>query len=70
MKRRMTLGRVGALSLGKARATAQAHRQAAKDGHDPLLAERARRDLPTVAEALDRFENEYIPRRMEKGPNG
>ena len=67
VKRRMTLGRVGALSLGQARETAQAHRQAAKEGHDPLLAERARRDLPTVGEALDRFEKEYIPRRMEKG---
>ena len=63
----MTLGRVGALSLEKAREKALAHRQAAKDGADPLQAERARRELPTVADALDRFEAEYIPRRMEKG---
>ena len=67
VKRRMTLGRVGALSLSGARERALRYRQATKDGIDPLQAERERRGLPTVGEALDRFELEYIPHRMALG---
>lgn len=67
VKRRMTLGRVGALSLQRARTTALAYRQAVKEGSDPLEAERAQRELPSVNDALDRFEAEYIPRRMALG---
>jgi integrase len=67
VRRRMTLGRIGALSLAEARRRALDLRQAAKDGLDPLQVERDRRGLPTVSEALDRFQSEYIPNRMALG---
>ncbi|MEM6355207.1 MAG: tyrosine-type recombinase/integrase [Pseudomonadota bacterium] len=66
-KRRMTLGRAGALSLNKAREKAHALRQAILEGEDPLETARAEKSLPTVNEALDRFENEYVPRRIQLG---
>ena len=66
-RRRMTLGEVGGLTLEQARNRANEFRQAARDGHDPLQAARARREAPTVAEAADRFLKEYIPRRLTLG---
>lgn len=66
-RRRMTLGEAKGLTLEQARARAREFRQAARDGHDPLQAARARRELPTVAEAADRFLSEYVPRRMALG---
>lgn len=67
VERRMTLGRAGEMTLEKAREDAAEAKGEAKAGRDPLAENRARRDLPTVADALDRFEAEYIPRRMAKG---
>lgn len=66
-KRRMTLGRAGDLSLREARRTATAFRQAVREGKDPLQDQRERQSLPTVCEALDRFESEYIPHRIALG---
>lgn len=66
-RRRMTLGRVGDISLEKAREQARVNRQAAREGTDPLQAARDRRELPTVSEAFDRFLSEYVPRRIELG---
>ncbi|MEO1458570.1 MAG: site-specific integrase [Pseudomonadota bacterium] len=66
-KRRMTIGRAGDLTLADARARARKCRLAVASGEDPLREEQARRVLPTVSEALDRFESDYIPRRQELG---
>lgn len=66
-KRRMMLGRAGEISLATAREKALALRQAVREGQNPLEVERARRALPTMKEALDRFEAEYIPHRMALG---
>lgn len=70
-RRRMTLGaaseKKGGLSLDDAHLRAANLRQAAKDGHDPMVEAKARRELPTVSDALDRFVAEYIPNRQAKG---
>ena len=67
VRRRMTLGRAGDLTLEGARQRARTHRQAARESADPLQEVRNRRDLPQVSEALDRFQLEYMARRMELG---
>lgn len=66
-RRRMTLGRIGEISLEKAREQALSNKQAAREGTDPLQAARDRRDLPTISEAFDRFLSEYVPRRIALG---
>ena len=66
-RRRMTLGRCSELSLAEARRRAAEYRQGARDGTDPLDDRRARRELPTVSNALDRFLDEHIPRRRAIG---
>ncbi|MGG7566561.1 tyrosine-type recombinase/integrase [Rhodovulum sp. DZ06] len=67
LKRRATLGRADALSLAEARDRALAWKQQAREGADPLAETRARKAAPRMDEALDRFLNEYIPRRLALG---
>ena len=66
-KRRATIGRASAMSLKAARDRAVAMLADIRTGADPLRARQKRRDAPTVNEGLDRFFNEYVPRRMADG---
>ena len=66
-KRRATIGRASAMSLKAARDRAVAMLADIRTGADPLRARQERREAPTVNEGLDRFFNEYVPRRMADG---
>ena len=67
-ERRATLGRVSELSLKAARERAGAELAAVRAGEaDPLERQRERREAPTVAEGVERFFEEYGPRRIADG---
>lgn len=67
-RRRMTLARVGEMSLAEARERAGRELSAIRDGEADLKQRReAARAAPTVAEGLDRFFAEYAPARVAKG---
>lgn len=55
IKRRITIGKVGALTPEKARAKADAYSQAVKHGGDPLAEKRERREAATVGAILDAY---------------
>ena len=67
VSRRMTLGRTGELTLADARTLASAAMQSVRAGQDPLETQRNRKTLPTVSEALDQFETEYMEKRAALG---
>ena len=66
-ERRATIGRPSEMSLKAARDRATAMLAEIRTGGDPLRARQKRREAPTVNEGLDRFFNEYVPRRMADG---
>ena len=66
-RRRVTLARVGEMSLAEARERAGRELAAIRDGETDLLQRRQDvRDAPTVADGLDRFFAEYAPARVAK----
>lgn len=60
-KRRVTVGRFGALTVEEARGQARALAGRVAKGDDPAAAVRARREAPTVSELLD----DYIAKHLE-----
>ena len=67
-RRRVTLARVGEMSLAEARQRAGRELAAIRDGEADLQQRRQEaRAAPTVAEGLDRFFAEYAPARVAKG---
>ena len=62
-ERRITLGRYPAWSVAAARDKAKALRRAVDDGGDPLGALVEAREAPTVADLIDRFIDEHLPRK-------
>lgn len=66
-ERRATIGRPPAMSLKEARERAGNELTAIRDGIDPLERAQERKEAPTVAEGVDRFFTEYVPRRKEDG---
>ena len=67
-RRQAILCRVGQLPLAEARKRAGAELAAIRAGEaDPLQRREDRRAAPTVAEGLDRFFGEFVPRRMADG---
>ena len=67
-ERRATIGRPGELSLVDAREKAGSELAAIKAGKaDPLARRETRQALPTVAEGLDRFFDEFVPHRIAQG---
>ncbi len=67
-KRRASIGVPGDLTLADARRRAAKMLDGARhDGIDPLEQIKARREAPTVTQALDRYFDEHIPRRVENG---
>ena len=67
-RRLATLGRCSEMSLADARALAGRELAAVRnDGADPLQRRTDAREAPTVADMLDRFINDYGPRRIDQG---
>lgn len=66
-ERRITIGRPGEISLAEARRKASAIIQAGREGIDPVKAREAQKAALFVNEALDRFVDEHIPRRIALG---
>ncbi len=67
VSRRMTLGRTSELSLADARSQATATMQAVRAGQDPIEMQRNRKTIPTVSEALGRFQTDYMAKRAALG---
>jgi integrase len=66
-KRLMTLGRKSEMGLAKARELAGAALVRVRGGADPLEEKAQHKILPTVAEGVDQFLNQYLPARKAKG---
>ncbi len=66
-KRQATIGRPGEMTLKEARRRGGEMLADVRDGTDPLRERDQARQAPTVADGLDRFFNEYAPRRMADG---
>ena len=66
-QRLATIGRPGETSVRDARQLAGEMLAEARAGRDPLGERQARREAPTVADGLDRFFGEFVPRRMADG---
>ena len=66
-KRLMTLGRTSEMGLAKARELAGAALVRVRGGADPLEERAQHKTLPTVAEGVDQFLNQYLPARKAKG---
>jgi integrase len=66
-KRLMTMGRTSELRLAKARELAGEALVRVRGGADPLEEKTQRKTLPTVAEGVDQFFNEYVPKRKAIG---
>ena len=64
-ERRITIGQFSDWSTTAARAKARELRRGVDDGADPLADIEAERAAPTVAELIDRFEQEHLPRKSE-----
>jgi len=58
-QRRVTLGRVGSLSLDDARVLAQEYLRAVRYGHDPAGARQAMREAPMVKDLAERYLSEH-----------
>ena len=67
-RRLATLARCSEMTLADARAMAGRELTAVRnDGADPLQRRTDARDAPTVADVLDRFLDDYGPRRIDQG---
>ena len=67
-QRRVSLGRAGELSLKDARERAGRELTAIRNGEaDPLRRRQEAAAAPTVADVLDRFLDDYAPRRIDQG---
>ena len=66
-KRRATIGRPAEMSLKDARERAGRMLAETRDGVDPLAQRRERMEAPTVADGIERFFSEYVPRRKADG---
>ncbi len=66
-ERRVTIGRPGELSLKEARWKAGEMVANIREGGDPLREREERRKAPTLNEGLDRFFDEWVPRRIADG---
>ena len=67
-RRRATLGRASEMTLAQARDRAGRELVAIRDGEsDPLQRRQDIREAPTVADGLDRFFGEFVPRRKADG---
>ena len=67
-ERRATLARCTEVSLREARDRAGRELAAIRNGEaDPLKRRREAREAPTVADAVGRFFDEYVPRRLADG---
>ena len=66
-KRLMTMGRASEMSLAKAREMAGEALVRVRAGADPLEEKAQRRTLPTVAEGVNQFFAEYVPKRRAIG---
>lgn len=64
-ERRITIGRHPIWSATAARAEAKRLRHLIDQGGDPLADLEARREAPTVAALIDRFEAEHLPRKRD-----
>ena len=62
-ERRYTIGSCSDWSTTEARAEAKRLRHLVDEGGDPLADLRAEREAPTVAELIERFEAEHLPRK-------
>jgi integrase len=62
-QRRVTIGAAGNWSTGSARSEARRLRRLIDSGADPRGDQEEARDAPTVAELIDRFELEHLPRK-------
>jgi integrase len=62
-ERRITIGEVGDWRTADARAQAKEYKKLVDNGGDPLAAIEAERKAPTVADLIDRFEAEHLPRK-------
>ena len=67
LERRVTIGRSGEMSLKEARLRADDMLASVRDGIDPLQEREDARIAPTVADGLDRFFDEFVPRRIADG---
>ncbi len=66
-KRRWTIGTAEAFTLHQAREAAREAQRGLSRGVDPLDEKASRRARVTVSELLDRYLNEYMPKRLELG---
>lgn len=66
-KRLMTVARASEISLEAVRLLAGEALVKVRQGHDPIAERKQRRSLPTVAEAMDRYLNEHLVRRLANG---
>jgi integrase len=66
VERRLTIGGFPAWPAVKARARAAELRQLVDQGEDPLNELREQRAAPTVAELVERYEVEHLPRKREE----
>ena len=64
-ERRITIGSCGDWSTSDARREARRLRQLVDQGGDPLADIEAAREAPTIADLLQRYEQEYLPRLRE-----
>ena len=64
-ERRITIGSCGDWSTSDARREARRLRQLVDQGGDPLADIEAAREAPTIADLLQRYEREYLPRLRE-----
>ena len=64
-ERRITIGSTGDWSTSDARREARRLRQMVDHGGDPLADIEALREAPTMADLLQRYEQEYLPRLRE-----
>ncbi len=67
-ERRVTIGRVGELSLKEARLRAAELTDSVRyRGRDPLVERQMRREAPTFEDAVNRFFGDYAPERIRQG---
>jgi integrase len=66
VERRLTIGSTSAWSLAEARKRGAAIRRLIDQGEDPLGAAQEKRQAPTIAELIERFVAESLPRRAPR----
>lgn len=66
-KRLMTLARASEISLAAARQIAREHLVRIRAGGDPLDERQQRKEAPTVAEGVEQFLKDHLPRKRARG---